>query len=288
MEKNSLVEQEMTVWLQQLAEKTQLPPQVQTKVESIWKQGSLEDVWQQAQEMLDPQTAQSCWEMVRQRLQPDTDGWKMLTLMLALAQKSFLRLVPCFGEQVAWDTMGVFSRFVKEHYRELGRYGFDRDYWCWRQISGTLVRLGSLEYETALYSGAQWKHTQPGEPCIMLHIPSDAVLTQSLLDESIGKAREYWPDREFFCDSWLLAPVLDQLLPNESRLRSFRSRFQIGSVNTDNQAFIRWVFNNTTKPTQEWPEQTTLQRNIKQHVLDGGKIGSAWGYLIDSSKDGEQ
>ena len=105
-------------------------------------------------------------------------------------------------EQIFLDTMGCFSRFVREHHRSYGTWGFDRGFWTTRQAEARLFRIGQLEYELA---------EENGEKQLQLHIPSDALLETDLLNKSVGEAREFlkqwrpeWKDLPLQLESWLL------------------------------------------------------------------------------------
>ena len=80
-----------------------------------------------------------------------------------------------------------------------------------------------------------------------------------------------------YCCSWLLAPALEKLLPPASKILRFQKRFRI--IKTDEEAsdFTFWVFRTKGKNPQDFPENTTLQKNMKAYLLCGGKVGEALG-----------
>ena len=265
-------------WIEIICENINMPLEATQKVvETLPQLVNFED---EIAAMNCREISEESWKQLKKRLEPDQDGWKILTAML-IASKKACQTMQTKGDiqQQIWATMGVFSRFVKEHFSELGRYGFDRDFWTWRQLCGQIIRLGCFEYETAIYDGKDWKEIHTGEPCILIHIPSDSNMSHEQQEQSIALARTKWKDLPFCCYSWLMAPALDEFLPANSKLREFRSRFEVSQVDLENKDYIRWVFNNTQAPVEKWPEETTLQRNIKAHIINDGKIGAAWGYL---------
>lgn len=208
----------------------------------------------------------------------DENGFKKLKLMLTAALKS-RRLYESagIGGDVFLDTMKCFSRFVREHREAYGRYGFDRDFWVGRQLSLCLFRLGVLEYETVV---------QDGEKAISVHIPSDADLSDEKLSASFELAKKFfrahfpeYAEGKTFCYSWLLSPALEKLLPETSKILGFQRRFDVLYVNEDEDGYKQWVFKTIDLPPERFPENTTLQRNMKAYVLAGGKIGEAFGIL---------
>ena len=185
--------------------------------------------------------------------------------------------------QEIWiDTMKCFTRFVNEHYRSLGYYGFDRAFWTTRQIGARLFRIGQLEYEL-------WEEN--GQRAIRVHIPSDTKMDMALLDESIEQAREFlkthfpdWAQVPMECESWLLSPALIPMLPASSHILRFQRAFDITSVDPEPMDVLEWVFRLTeaqqkTTPLEDLAEDTSLQRSLKAFLLSGGKVGVAKGKL---------
>lgn len=214
--------------------------------------------------LCDPQEYDGAFGELKELLKADKDGFAMLRIMLKSAEISRRKYRERgISEEIFLDTMGCFSRFVREYKECFGHYGFDRGFWTGRQLSLSLFRLGTLEFET---NGA-------------VHIPSDADLSDEAIDASFAKAREFFPSVRFCCDSWLLSPVLGELLPPDSRINRFRERFEIQRVDENNDGYKFWVFKNADLKAEDFPETTSLQRAIKRHVLAGGKIGEAFGFL---------
>ena len=187
------------------------------------------------------------------------------------------------GEDVWIDTMKAYARFVREHFASCGVYDFDRGFWTVRQRDARLFRLGELEYE--LMRG------DDGAPSISLHIPSDASLAPEKLNASVAQARAFmrahfadWADAPMYCDSWLLSPVLKELLPPDARILKFQAAFDLTETNPDADDALQWVFGLTEAQKaaahlEDLPEDTTLRRNMKARLLAGGKVGDAAGVL---------
>ena len=180
------------------------------------------------------------------------------------------------------DTMRCFSRFVREHYRTYGCYGFDRGFWTTRQADARLFRLGELEYELM---------DDAGRRVISLHIPSDAKLEAGLLNASVQKARDFlqayfpdWADAPMECCTWLLNPGLKPLLPEGSRILRFQNAFDTDAPEAGGSDVLEWVYG---LPREQFsspdlaalPETTTLQRRMKRCLLRGEQFGPARGVL---------
>ena len=218
-------------------------------------------------------------QALERELPPAEDGgFGILAVMLRAALRTremyAARGIP---DGIFLGTMRCFPRFLREHLESYGRYGFDRAFWTGRQLSLTLFRLGELEYELL-----------PGEKGVLsLHIPSDADLSEEKTDASLRMQEsffaEYFPayaGADIYCDSWLLSPALKGLLPEGSRVLAFAARFRLLSADAEAQGYRQWVFKNPSLSPEEFPERTSLQRNMKKFVLAGGKVGSGRGILL--------
>ena len=258
-------------WVRRVCRNIEMPGPAQKELERAARTQLPPQVWTVARGLGDPDRAEESWKKLKVLLEPDPDGWKMLFVQLSQTGVALDRLKrQGFEEQEGWDTLGAFSRFVREQLA-CGRCAFDRDFWTWRQTSGRIVRLGCLEYE-------------PLEDRVMLHIPSGADLSAPALDASLARARVHWEEAPFCCESWLLSPALEALLPPDSRIRAFRGRFALESACPQGDEFVRWVFEGTSLPPAQWPERTRLQRAIKAHVRAGGSIGSGLGVLKETRR----
>ena len=182
------------------------------------------------------------------------------------------------SEEIYIETMKCFSRFVREHKVSYGVYGFDRGFWTPHQIEGKLFRIGELEYQI-----------DDEEKVISIHIPSDADLSDDLVDASYAEQKQFfaenfpetagWPG---MCESWLLSPALKELLPSDSRILAFAARFEITQTNPDATDYLEWVYklaSGQQKPAEleNLREDTSLQRRMKDFLRAGGKVGIAWG-----------
>ena len=210
---------------------------------------------------------------LQERLQEDGRGLKMLAVMLRAALEARAeyqrRGIP---DAVYYDTMECFARFVKEHFESFGYYAFDRGFWTGHQLSLVLFRLGSLEYEIT--------------PCgdVYIHIPSRADLSERALDLSIARAKAFFQEqkiavRNYCCISWLLSPELRALLPASSKILIFQNMFDITPTKEGADDYKLWLFKNKALSPEEFPEDTSLQRRVKQYVLAGGKIYEGKGVL---------
>lgn len=280
----------------EFCEMLDMPVQVQRRLEELEKTFDFEAVHAELSALNGPDTWRDARNALRQKLGEDPDGYRMLLCMLRSMNGTYAyymeRKIP---KQIFTDTMKCFSRFVKEHMASFGRYGFDRDFWTGRQLSGLLYRIGALEFELTrdvVPDSGQGVESEKAvrsgeeEELISIHIPSDAVMTVENCEESFRLAddffRNYFPgraDNRYVCSSWLLSPALRELLSRQSNIVQFQNRFEIVSWNKDSQEFMSWVYKRNDSALAELPEDTSLQRNMKAYLLAGGKVGEGYGIL---------
>ena len=211
-------------------------------------------------------------------LSEDEDGFQILSAMLeaALLAKAEYE-TKGIPEEIFYATMNCFPRFIGEHMESFGRYGFDRWWWTGRQTSLSIFRLGPLEYELI---------ENEGKKQISVHIPSNADLSDRAVGESLQSARAFlkqffpeYADARFCCHSWLLSPALATLLPKDSNINRFRERFRLLGFDEDADDYKLWVFKNKALTIDEFPENTSLQKKMKVYLMQGGKVGCAWGEI---------
>lgn len=182
-----------------------------------------------------------------------------------------------FGEDLSGYDEMLFQIYSWEHKESYGTYAFDREWWTVRQISTQLFRIGELEYE--LVEDADKRY-------ISLHIPSDAILQEEEIGKSYWKAKklvkEAFPEysaAKIICRSWLLSPALKEALHEGSHILAFQKLFDIELTGKEETEYIQWVFKNPKLAPADYPEQTSLQRNLKKYLLSGGTVMEAEGRL---------
>ncbi|MBE5808714.1 MAG: hypothetical protein E7317_10305 [Clostridiales bacterium] len=168
--------------------------------------------------------------------------------------------------------------------------GLENTGWLKNHIALELFRLGRLQYQLTNLELPEWV-TEPGElmpglPAVYIHIPQGAPLAGDQVDRSLALAgrflEEHFPcfaDAPMVCESWLLYPGNSAFMREDANIRRFASRFRIvGSTDDPAQAIERiWMWPN--RPPEEFPEDTSLQRSAKRHLLSGGRFGEGFGLL---------
>lgn len=260
--------------LQELCTAIRMPEPVSEEILAIAPRLDLEALRPMLEGLFRQQQWEEALEQLQKALGDDPRGMKMLTAMLLCTLKTreaYAR--QGIADPIFLATMDCFPRFVKEHMVSYGTYGFDREFWTVRQISGVLFRVGLLEFELR-------------EKDVSLHIPTGARLDPEAVTASLeaGKAflsRHFpdWAEKPMTCHSWLLSPTLQELLPPDSGIRKFQDRFRVTPQEEENRDFIMWVFKHDDLPLEQLPEDTSLQRILKAHLLAGKPFVDARGVL---------
>ena len=264
-----------------LCEKICLQQEIIDKVIAFDSTFEYDNVKDEMERLLTFETSQEALIRLKEKLGEDQSGIKILTCMVRCLESTYEQYSKLgIPEQVFLDTMNCFSRFIEEHKVSYGTYGFDRDWWTTRQIGMKLFRIGELEYELT---------TESDEKVISVHIPSNARLTiincrKSYVD-SQKFIRTYYPEYKesrYICHSWLLSPALKELLPLTSNIIAFQEAFEVLEWNKEEDDYMEWVYKKKYDVYENLPEDSSLQRNMKKHLLAGGLVGTALGQLREN------
>lgn len=259
--------------LKELCEKISLPQEV---TKEILLHGEKEKKPERLYDLTKKETAKAAYEALNVQCKKEYHGFDMLSWMLLAALHTH-ELYENMGidDGIFFETMKCFSRFVREHKESFGFYGFDRAWWTYRQLSMTLFRVGELEYEYV-----------DRDQTIHLHIPSDAglelALSEKSLEEFLSFTEKFYPQNSrqpVTVSSWLLSPALDELLNPGSRILEWKRCFDVVEWKKEDKEFLQWVYGRDDLSYEELPEKTSLQKNMKAYLLDGGLVGCAKGIL---------
>ena len=140
-------------------------------------------------------------------------------------------------------------------------------------INVRLVEVGRLQYEYVD------KYT------IQIHIPSDEKLEVSKvmysIEYSVDVIKRYFEIEEpkFVCNSWLLSPEIHQLVSKNSNIYQFYELFNVSQGYDCIRDIFDFVYQTAECDYHNLAEETSLQRVIKQYLLDGNQIHLGLGIL---------
>ena len=269
------------MWIEEICSRIEMPEEATGRILEAAEKVQDADVKALTEKLTLPDAYAAAQKELEEKLKEDKQGFQMLACMLnaaRLTRENYRK--KGIGEDIFKATMKCFTRFVTEYKESYGEYGFDRAFWTGRQLSMLLFRIGELEYEV-LDASCRYQRQ-----AVDRHIPSDALLVREKCHESCTAAQgfiaKYFPEHTgepFMCCSWLLSPALEELLPENSKINCFRREFEITEWEKDSTEFLQWVFKREDIPVKELPEDTSLQKKMKQYLLRGGKVGEATGKL---------
>lgn len=202
------------------------------------------------------------------------------------------------AEEIFWDTFQDIRFWCENTEREYGAMGLAVYEWFYRHIDMVLFRFGRLQFEMMEmeHSVVSMKNEgedfavlplkevriEKGTNVINIHIPQGEPLTWEGCEKSLETARDFWgSDKPYVCHSWLLYPGLDKVLSEQSNIREFRKHFRV--LQTDyKEREAEWrVFGKVLKNVVDYPEETSLQRRVKEYLLSGKSLGNGWAVLKD-------
>ena len=152
---------------------------------------------------------------------------------------------------------------------------------------------GRAGKETVTLPKCEWKKIiSPGDGMVGLHIPAGRGMTSEKIDQSFAEAKAflaaYFPEFDyhgFTCNSWLMDRQLVDLLGDETNIAKFCKRFRQVSVKSQGKGVFSFVYHipeSKTPVIEELPENTTLERRLKEHFLTGGQIYEVHGFIPKS------
>jgi hypothetical protein len=130
----------------------------------------------------------------------------------------------------------------------------------------------------------------PGDNVLGIHIPPGGGFDAKTMDESFAKAKEVFrkcypdfPFKAFHCRTWLLSPQLRNILKPESNIMAFQNRFVRFPYRSNGHECVSFLFaglEDLPDDLNRLPEDTSLQRAVKQVYLDGRCIHEGEGFFF--------
>ncbi len=138
---------------------------------------------------------------------------------------------------------------------------------------------------------------KPGDICINIHIDRHGRLEPKSVDNSLKEAKKslkkYFPDIQkiiYRCHSWLLSLQMGEFLTKDRHIMYFQSLFLLLPPYEEDTGddFYRFLFN-MQKSSPDFslanlPEDTSLRRNVKKHLLQGKSVQEGRGLIFDDEK----
>ena len=191
------------------------------------------------------------------------------------------------SDEVYYDSFRDLEIWCDHCIRETGRPGMKQYTWTSLPLKRKIYRLGRLQYEPGVFREPveyEGRTYLPGNAALEVHIPEGEPLDTEKVEESFARVRTFFTDtvpfaaEGFFCESWLLSPKLKQLLPEGANILRFQANFFVYGEIDARQAEER-VFGKVLEDIRDYPEETSLQKSLKQYLEQGGKVGMGCGFI---------
>lgn len=182
---------------------------------------------------------------------------------------------------VCWDVKKIWGMFVAWWYD--GFFRMER------------FGMGRMEFELFPFPLDNYAQDgnilKKGDTVINCHIArTGEPLSPELVEDAFRQAAEFYKDTfagkpiPFFCESWLLYSKMDDLLPDRSNIRSFKERFRIIHDHLyekgDYSELWRLYNKDFSGNWEDLPEDSTLRRNYKAYLRQGGVWGEGYGVFF--------
>lgn len=193
-------------------------------------------------------------------------------------------------EDIFWDGVRDIEIWTKDHQKRFGSIGLDAWPWVAKTLRMEVFRLGRLQFEPAISEDGLRSAAASfsrGTALLNVHIPAGERLRENEVRESLRRAQPFFRQtlnfeaRAMHCRTWLLSPVLQELLPEESGILRFQSMFEIYATAESHQA-EECVFGRVENKPQDYPQDTLLQRRMREYLLSGKTIGVGMGIAKES------
>lgn len=234
--------------------------------------------------------------LIREMKKYEDNGYILaLCVVLAITEKTWEKYQKLgIGEDVFIDTMRDIPIWCENCKLKYGVNGLENVLWIANHLAANIFRLGRLQFQMVKvvlppfikFRARRRSPVKFGDNAIYIHIPQGDKLTEEACDLSMEKAhdffRQYFPKYKyeyFICESWLLYPENRNFMAPESNIICFADRFEIlGSSFLSLQGYER-IWGKKCLSVDDYEENTTLQKNAKIYIKNGGRLGTAFGII---------
>ena len=197
---------------------------------------------------------------------------------------------------ISYGSLAWGIRFVRQLLMKFGRLQFEYSYYrdpfvIVKDKKGNKKVLGNnkkVKDEVLI---------KPGDICINIHIDRHGRLEPKMVDESLSLAKKnikkYFPNTSkiiYRCHSWLLSLQMELFLTKDRHIMYFQSLFLLLPPNDEDTGddFFRFLFNtqktNLDFSIEALPEDTSLRKNVKKHLLAGKSVQEGRGLIFDEDE----
>ena len=211
-------------------------------------------------------------------------------------------------DEIFYDTMSDIKIWIDD-YKQFNNneYGLGELNWIFLHLHCLIFKLGRLQFQLSNYFISPWYNKNGisiklGDKCLNLHIPRGEKLDIGACQQSFAKAKEFfpkffpsYPTNIFECYSWIFYNGNANYMTPQSNLIKFSNMFEISSHCEHPSEALKYIFgiNKSNKELIKNKRKygyyydlsavkplTSLQKQAKEYIMNGGKLGHAKGQII--------
>lgn len=153
---------------------------------------------------------------------------------------------------------------------------------------GHAVHTGLIDKTESTFLKSEWIcAARPGDQCLSLHIPKKADISKETMEKAVAGAYELvaqrYPEHKpvgVFGSSWILDPKLIGFTGEHSKITNLIRMFNVYPQKTGGRSPFGYVFPKNCDNYADLPEDTSLQRKMKQLYLSGDCIHEYAGVIV--------
>lgn len=192
-------------------------------------------------------------------------------------------LLVCEGEMTA---EGLVAKTAPEGHPVAFSAFFEETEHCYRGTPA--LPNGTCSREIVTYNKEDYELVlQQGDLCLATHIHPYGELSREACMASyrrvLNLVKKHYPElhfKAFSCHSWMMSPELSEVMKPGSKVLDFQSFYLRHPVPTRGEGVLNFVF--YLKGVDDYtklPEDTSLQRALKQRYLAGGRLNEYGGIM---------
>ena len=146
---------------------------------------------------------------------------------------------------------------------------------------------GLIKHDKKVFPKTQYSLVaKSGDMVLSVHIPRGTDISAQNAAKSflaaLKDAAIYYPEyniKAFYCHSWLLDPTFNDLLKPGTKIPQFGNLFTRYPAKSAGKEVFSFVFRRPA-PLEDLPENTSLERALKQHYINGNYILAYSGIVL--------
>ena len=190
------------------------------------------------------------------------------------------------SDEILYDTLQDTAIFMMDRKSTTRRLNVPSNYWLEKSFSGTVFRLGRMQFEmTQLQEESTICGLSKGDPILEGHVPQGGPMDHDACWESYRRSFPFFEKyfgfkaKAVHLSTWMLDPALKEILPPTSNIVKWANDATLfpdilpGSIG-------KFIFGDVNFDPKTAPRDTSLRRAILDHIEKGGKFVNRAGVIM--------